>query len=124
MFENPTERSIVTAAIETFYKMVATRGQGIDLVKAAGSGAIGWTLLAMKFLEMQIELLRVLRVGGEIVSGTWRFCAHREDGSSDLLRKMIDMIRIPGRVFQVLGKSNGWRAATYCNADRGSLNSS
>jgi hypothetical protein len=69
--EKSSENSIVAAAIEAFYEMVPPRCQGVHLVKAASSGAKSGTLLAMEFLEMQINVLRVLRVGGKIVCRTW-----------------------------------------------------
>jgi len=75
-------------------------------VKATGSGAKGWTLLTMEFLEVQINLSRVLGISGEVMPSAWRFSAHGQDGAADFSREMDNVIWIPRRVFNVLGNGD------------------
>jgi hypothetical protein len=75
-------------------------------VKATGSGAKGWTLLAMEFIEVQINLSRVLGISSEVMPSAWRFSAHGQDGAADLSREMVNVIRIPRWIFNVLGNGD------------------
>jgi hypothetical protein len=74
--------------------------------KATGSVAKGWTLLAMELLEVQINLSRVLGISSEIMPSASRFSAHGRDGAADLSWEMVNVIRIPRRIFNVLGNGD------------------
>jgi hypothetical protein len=54
-------------------------------------------------LEVQIDLSGVLRIGREVVPGTWQFSALGHDGAADFRRKVINVIWIPRRIFNDLG---------------------
>ena len=74
--------------------------------KATGSVAKGWTLLAMELLEVQINLSRVLGISSEIMPSVSRFSAHGRDGAPDLSWEMVNVIRIPRWIFNVLGNGD------------------
>jgi hypothetical protein len=103
---NSSAGSIVGASVKAFYEMIVTGRQRIHLVKGTSSVAKGWTLLTMKFLEVQINLSRVLGISSEVMPGAWRFSAHDQDGAADLNREMVNVIRIPRRIFNVLGNGD------------------
>ena len=99
-------RSIVDASIKAFHEMIVTGRQRIHLVKATGSGAKGWTVPAIELLEVQINLSRVLGISSEVMPSAWRLSAHGQDGAADLCRKMVNVMWIPRRVFNVLGNGD------------------
>ena len=59
-------------------------------------------LAAMKLLEVQINLLRFIRISSEVVRRVWVVRAHSQYRALNFFRKAVDVFRVPWRVFDKL----------------------
>ena len=59
-------------------------------------------LAAMKLLEVQINLLRLIGKSSEVVRRVWVARAHSQYRAPNFFRKAVDMFGVPRRVFDKL----------------------
>ena len=73
-------------------------GNNIFLAEATIPLAKCRVLIAVQKLEVQLNQVRIVKIGRKVVPGARRMPAHADDSTSNFGRKLINMLRTPGVV--------------------------
>jgi hypothetical protein len=84
---------------------IATTGRNIFLVETVASAAKPCLPIAVQMFKMQLNHVRAVEIGREIMTGTG-IAAHVDDGISHFRWQALDMFRIPGIVVPNLASAS------------------
>jgi hypothetical protein len=102
--------SVIIVAVVAPDEPIAATGRNIFLVETIASSAELYLLIAVQTFKMQLNHVRIVEIGREIMTGTG-IAAHVDDGISHFRRQAFDTFRIPGIVVRNLTSAS----------DRGSI---
>ena len=101
---------VIIAAVVAPDEPIAAAGRNIFLVETIASSAKPCLPIAVQMFKMQLNHVRTVEIGREIMTGMG-IAAHVDDGISHFRRQALDMVRIPGIVVPNLASAS----------DRGSI---
>jgi hypothetical protein len=91
--------SVVIGTVEALLQMIMAARPLVDLVQTSRAVA-EWHRFAMQVLVMQVYF--IVEIGCKVVPRVWSLRTLSHHSATDIRRKMIDVFRIPRRVFDNL----------------------
>ena len=85
-------RSVIVGTVETLREPVVSAAQHIGLMETTRRIAERGLLAAMKLLEVQINLLRLIRISSEVVRRVWMARAHGQYRAPNFFGKAVDAL--------------------------------